>query len=535
MFPVSADYLTAIRKPAITTKLSGSVGATAFNEYNVVRGSFSITNQCSGSDLVQIGQVYTAELQITLTGVTFTRYTLDGLRVAAQFGLLVDSGHNLYETVPLGVYYVHAAAYEPDGVHITAYDAVSKLEKNYSGGVLTGNPYALAKAACDACGVGLANTPAQFAVFANGTEVLTAYQEGNDIETWRDFISWLAQTCGCYVTATRGGAIQFRAYGQTVVDTIDTAHRFRDVKFSDYNTRYTGLSCVNMTDQTTTYYHDTPDDGLTYKLGSNPFLQYGTDAGVALMRTNVLQALHAVDYVPFSATTVCNPMYDLGDVLSFPGGLGDANKLFCVTKFTWTYGEGNALEGVGANPTLASAQSKTDKNMAGLSRTSAEGNAIDFYTYTNANPITIGDGDTIGIFSIDYVTAKSARVMLQAEVNVDVTPNTAGGTVVGIITYWINGEPVLYQPTFTDGEGLHIEGLLYTWITAENEAGNVTATLYVTGGSVSVPVLAENVVLWGQGFAASTGDKTLTLSDSVPALDVDVVGEFSDSVTLTLE
>ena len=367
MFPVSAEYLDAIRAPAVRTKLSGSVGSTQWTEYNVARGSFSITNQCSGSDQVQIGQVYIGELKITLHSLTFPRYSLDGLRMAPQFGLLID-GETLYETVPLGVYFVAAANYEPDGVHITAYDAVSKLDKTYTGGQLSGKPYALAQIACQACGVPLATTAEEFAAFANGTATLTPYSEGNDIETWRDFLSWLSQAVGCYVTATRGGGIAFRAYGQTVVDTIDTLHRFRDVKFSDYETRYTGLSCVNMAENTTTYYAETPDDGLTYNLGSNPFLQYGTDAGLEVMRRAVLTALGGIQYVPFSATTVANPMYDLGDVLSFPGGLGDADKLFCVTKYTWTYGVGITLEGVGLNPALANARSKTDKDLSGLSK-----------------------------------------------------------------------------------------------------------------------------------------------------------------------
>ena len=262
--------------------------------------------------------------------------------MAPQFGLLID-GETLYETIPLGVYFVAAANYEPDGVHITAYDAVSKLDKTFTGGQLSGKPYTLAWLACKACGVPLATTAEEFAAFANGTVTLTPYSEGNDIETWRDFLSWLSQAVGCYVTATRGGGIAFRAYGQTVVDTIDTLHRFRDVKFSDYETRYTGVSCVNMADNTTSYYAETPDNGLTYNLGSNPFLQYGTDTGKELSRRAVLTALGEIQYVPFTATTVANPMYDLGDVLSFPGGLGDEDKLFCVTKYTWTYGVGNTL------------------------------------------------------------------------------------------------------------------------------------------------------------------------------------------------
>jgi hypothetical protein len=64
----------------------------------------------------------------------------------------------------------------------------------------------------------------------------------NDVETWRDLVSWLAQTIGCFATADREGNIVFRSFNQTVVDTIDDAHRFTGGSFSDYVTRYTGLS-----------------------------------------------------------------------------------------------------------------------------------------------------------------------------------------------------------------------------------------------------------------------------------------------------
>jgi hypothetical protein len=67
-------------------------------------------------------------------------------------------------------------------------------------------------------------------------------------------------------------------FNQTVVDTIDDAHRFTGGSFSDYVTRYTGLSVVNMEDSTTSYYAEDEDDGLTMNLGSNPFLQYGVAA-----------------------------------------------------------------------------------------------------------------------------------------------------------------------------------------------------------------------------------------------------------------
>ena len=90
----------------------------------------------------------------------------------------------------------------------------------------------------------------------------------------------------------------FRAYGDTVVDTIDSKHRFTGASFSDFETRYTGLSCVNIGDKTTSYYGMEVDDALTYNLGSNPFLQYGVDDAKEEMRRAILHSLQNICYVP---------------------------------------------------------------------------------------------------------------------------------------------------------------------------------------------------------------------------------------------
>ena len=74
-------------------------------------------------------------------------------------------------------------------------------------------------------------------------------------------------------------------------DTLDEKHRFQGASFSDFETRYTGLSCVNLADQTTKYYYVENDDVLVYNLGTNPLMQYGVDETKDALRTNVLTAL----------------------------------------------------------------------------------------------------------------------------------------------------------------------------------------------------------------------------------------------------
>lgn len=95
----------------------------------------------------------------------------------------------------------------------------------------------------------------------------------------------------CFATADRDGKIVFRPYTDEVTDTIDAEHRFSGASFSDFVTRYTGLSVVNMADGMTNYYGVEPDDALTMNLGSNPFLQYGVENTKEQMRRSILDAI----------------------------------------------------------------------------------------------------------------------------------------------------------------------------------------------------------------------------------------------------
>lgn len=85
--------------------------------------------------------------------------------------------------------------------------------------------YNLMLTACTACGLSLGTTSEEFAAMANGSDELSLYSE-SDIETWRDFVSWVAVSIAANVYAGRDGKIYVRAYDQVVVDELDTAHRF---------------------------------------------------------------------------------------------------------------------------------------------------------------------------------------------------------------------------------------------------------------------------------------------------------------------
>jgi hypothetical protein len=416
-------------------RMTGKIGDTEFTDENILAGSFSITNQCCGNNEIQIGQVYIGELNATFLGLNLKRYSLKGMKIQPVFGLMLADGS--YEDVPLGVFNISEASWTASGLVVKAYDNMSLLDKSCNSSQTNGTAFDIAKMACEACKLTLGTMDAEFKTFANGAETISLYEE-NDVETWRDLLSWVGQTVACNVMAGRDGSIIFRPYNKTIVDTLDEEHRFAGGSFSDFETRYTGLSCVNLADKTTKYYGVEEDTGLTYNLGTNPFMQYGVDETKDALRNNVLTALQQIDYVPFKCSLIGNPAYDLMDVFSFSGGIADADKLFCMTKFDFKYNGSYVMEGVGKNPALASARSKSDKNIAGLLNqvvTNEEHGKLGIKTFTNATAFSVTDKD-IRIISLQFASAQENHMQFFGQVVIDVKADPvdrrtdAKGTVV---------------------------------------------------------------------------------------------------------
>lgn len=541
MYAVSNAYKEAMKKPVQRSKVEGKIGGRTFSDVNILSGSFSITNQCSGSDQVEIGTVYTGELDITLLPNTgLTRGTLQGAVIKPNYGQMLENG--TYEWIPLGVFYVSEANWGASGVEIKAYDVMSKLDKACIVTQTAGRAYALAQLAAEACSVEFDQTSAEFRALPNGLRIISCFTD-NDIETWRDWVSWLAKTLGCFATATRDGKIRFVQYGTNVVDTIDTSHRVATPTFSDFSTRYTGISLTQTSDQTLKYYGLASDDGLSYNLGSNPFMQYGTDQTKKDMMYEILNAIAVIDYTPFSAQMIGNPAYDLGDVLQFPGGVGD-DGLHCITKFTWKFHGGYSAEGVGKDPAIANAKSKTDKNLAGL-LSNASNDAISYYDYVNAEAIHIGDGGKGRIIVFHFVTTKDTHIDFHAEVKYtlsttedideDAMTYTERDGILKV-SYVLNGENVTdVFPVETRQDGTHLLHLTYTWRATANVIGDFKVYLEMEGGSVDIGTGDSRAYIAGTGLVGDDAwDGSLKIDDKIAPIDLrDIIVEntIGDSVT----
>lgn len=540
MYPVSVAFLEAMKRPVQHSRVRGNIKTFAWNylftESNIQQGTFNLTNQCSDNDNVQIGTVYVGELNATFVGMGMQRYSLQDAVITPIYSLLTDNG---WEDVPLGVFRINEANWTQWGVEVVAYDNMILFDKGLHITSTSGTLYDLVMLACNACGVQNGMTEEYMTALPNGDIVLSTYPE-NDIETYRDLISWCAQTAGCFATMNRSGQLVFKRYGIDPVDTIDTYNRLSGAKFSDFETRYTGMSCVNIEEKTTTYYTMGYDDGLTYNLGSNPLLQFGTEEMIQNNRLAILEALRIIKYVPCEVSMIGSPAYDLGDIIQFVDGIADGNRISCVTKYDWTLNGDYRMTCVGQNPALASAKSKTDKNISGL-MSQADEDPMKYYNFMNATELEIRDGYKKEVMYFRYIATKATHIDFHAEIKftIETTEAESGNTytendAIVKVTYYIDdGEITDYHPIDTYTDGVFLMHLLRTWYSSSGLYTKFSVAIEMQGGKMFIDRGDCHAYISGQGLVGEEGwDGDVHVDQSFVKYNFrDALKEYSDTVS----
>ena len=550
MYAVSDAYKKAIQDNTRSYYWTGKITLSDGTEYpfenkDIVKGSGYITRQCCGSNEIELGTVYAAEMGITLL-TDIDRYSLTGAAITLSFHL--DIGEGTYEEVPMGVFEISEANRTIRCLELKAYDYMLRFDAAFDEKVTNGVAYDLLLLACEACKVELANTKEELAAMPNGSTVLGVYTE-NDIETWRDLIFYVAQVLGCFAQIDRAGKLLLIKYGNSPVADIPDSQRFSS-SFSDFITRYTAVSSTNVRTKMAEYYALDPDDALTMNLGVNPLLQFGLSETRKMLLTNILNDISVIRYVPFDSTTIGNPAFDPGDVITFSGRQADSKQITAVTGITIKINGKHSLKCVGKNPRLSQAKSKNDKNITGLVN-QIEAGKIVVHSYMNASPYTISTTNT-EIVSIEFASNEDtdaqffASILLdvkadavdktgQAKGTITIPATTEGGVpttqdetftltwkddgdAVIEVTYIINDhELTTYYPIETWKSGRHILNLYYplSGLTA-NTYNTFRVWLKMTGGSASVGRAQAIATISGQGLSANkVWDGRLEFSDTM--------------------
>ena len=109
-----------------------------FTDQDIVKGSGYITRQCCGSNEIELGTVYSAEMGLTLFS-DIDRYTLEDAIVRLYFTLVLPDGTE--ETIPMGVFEVTEANRRINCLELKGYDYMLRFEKNFRITDSSGNAY----------------------------------------------------------------------------------------------------------------------------------------------------------------------------------------------------------------------------------------------------------------------------------------------------------------------------------------------------------------------------------------------------------
>lgn len=494
MYPFNEDYHNALKYQIHDYALSGTIGNKTFTEDDI--SMLTISNRIAEENEVSIGTVYMAELHITFVNSLGIAWNLtNGWEISLSEGLWIEEDED-YTYIPMGHYFIHETKTTKEGIEVTAYDAMCKLDKSWRGLAVKNRTLpAILDDICEACGVELVSI--DFTQFPNSSTVFSLASE-NDCETYRDILSWITLTMGSYATINRFGFLDLRMYTSTAYDPadyIDEDARADSYAFNDYYTRYTGLYATDSERKATKYFHVEPDDGLTYNIGTNPFIQGVTEQKFKQVCEAILGGIQNIDYVPFSIDTLPTAVYDLGDVIQFSGGAG-GGKQGCIMLYDYTYNQESHFEGLGQNPQLADAKSKTDKNISGiLSQVDAAKEYM--YSFTNDSDVILTTNWKT-ILTQRFGTATATWAMFQAEILCD----DPDGSVVEV-RYLLDNEVISRFPIETWIEGKHILSLMYPITTDEGNFYNWAVQLRSDGGAVEIHQGDAIGIIKGQGLVSS--------------------------------
>ena len=442
MYSVSENYISKMFDSIQTHKLSGTVGGVSFTESDVIGVSYS--NQCAEKK-VTLGSVNIGVLKLTFLSDILNRGEYYGATLTLSDSLYLGLDENeepIYESVPVGVFYIAEAVWTAAGIDITAYDALSKFDGTLNVDQTSASIYAFCQFLETETGVTFGMSQADVEALPNGTEVLGIYEE-NNLETCRDLLSALAQMVGGFAYAGRDGKFYLKAFDDTSVLTVPKNRRMSGSSFSDYETYYDTVCYTDIEAKEVRYFGD--DEGLTINLGSQPLMQLGTYSAKERRANAIVNSIKRMQYTPFKFSMLpASIALDLGDVVTLTDDHSGDTSSGAVMSVSWTYNKSFSVQCFGDNPNLRTAQSATDKNIAGLQNSTTQ-NEVTYYNFTNLNKITIEPEVETEIATLTFYAAQTTTVKIMHEFLMDMVKDLSiNGSYE--IHYYLDEELVAYKP-----------------------------------------------------------------------------------------
>ena len=420
MYPTSEEYKTAIKKNSRKFYWTGNIilkdeTTIPFTNKDILKGSGYIHRSCSGSSELEIGTVYAGEFGISLFS-NIDRYSLEDSKLELFYNQELEN--KKIETIPMGIFDVTEANRSKKILELKGYDYMLRFDKNFPVTDTFGTAFELLSLSCEKCKVELGMTEDEVKAFVNGEEVLAIYQD-HDIETYRDFIHYIASTLGAFAGVSREGKLVLKKYEESISTEIKTRERFSS-SISDFKTRYTAINSTNAKTKIAEYYSLENDDGLTMNLGINPLMQLGLPEKRKRMCEALLTEICKIHHTPFDMVTIGDPSLDVGDRIAISYEEEKIEGL--ITDIEYKINGKHRILGVGKNPYLSKAKSKNDKNIVGLLN-QIESEKLVVHAYSNYSAFNLSTTDT-PIIRIEFASNKETEAIFNASILLNIICDT---------------------------------------------------------------------------------------------------------------
>ena len=420
MYPTSNEYKTVIKKNSRKFYWTGNIilkdeTIIPFTNKDILKGSGYIHRSCSGSSELEIGTVYAGEFGISLFS-DINRYSLEDSKLELFYHQELES--KKIETIQMGIFDVTEANRSKKILELKGYDYMLRFDKNFPVTDTFGTAFELLTLSCEKCKVELGMTEDEVKAFVNGEEVLAIYQD-HDIETYRDFIHYIASTLGAFAGVSRDGKLVLKKYAESISTEIKTRERFSS-SISDFKTRYTAINSTNAKTKIAEYYSLENDDGLTMNLGINPLMQLGLPEKRKRMCEALLTEICKIHHTPFDMVTIGDPSLDVGDRIAISYEEEKIEGL--ITDIEYKINGKHRILGVGKNPYLSKAKSKNDKNIVGLLN-QIESEKLVVHAYSNYSAFNLSTTDT-PIIRIEFASNKETEAIFNASILLNIICDT---------------------------------------------------------------------------------------------------------------